>query len=64
MTVALGKKVYCVTSGVGYKTAYPYPNYKKAIYFYPPSFSKRMWETKLSNINETKPEDIIKIIKF
>jgi ADP-heptose:LPS heptosyltransferase len=64
MAVALGKKVYCITCGVGYKTAYPYPNYKNAIYFYPPSFNRKMWGENVSDINETTSEMVIKKIKF
>ncbi|MFH0808024.1 MAG: glycosyltransferase family 9 protein [archaeon] len=64
MAVALGKKVYCITTGIGYKSTYPYPNYKNAIYLYPKDLNKKNSNNKILDINEISPEHIIKKIKF
>ena len=40
MGVALGKRVYCISGKLGYNRMHPYPNYKRAIYIYPPNFEK------------------------
>jgi ADP-heptose:LPS heptosyltransferase len=64
MAVALGKKVYCITTGVGYLSAYPYPNYKNAIYFYPPNFNISKPTNQILNINKITPAEVIKRIRF
>ena len=64
MAVALGKKVYCITTGIGYLSTYPYPNYKNSIYFYPKSFDTNNPTLKILDINGTTAENVIKKIKF
>jgi len=64
MAVALGKKVYCVASGIGWGSTYPYPHYKNAIYFYPVSLDKTNPNKKILDVNETSAAAALKEIKF
>jgi len=64
IAAALGKKVYCIASGIGWGSAYPYPNYKNAIYLCPSTLDKKNPNKKILDVNETTAERALKEIKF
>jgi ADP-heptose:LPS heptosyltransferase len=68
IAVALGKKIYCISGKLGYIRMHPYPNYKNAIYCYPPNLDKiknfKHWYENAENLNTVTPESVISKLKF
>lgn len=68
IAVALGKKIYCISGRLGYGRMHPYPNYKNAIYCYPPNLNKikefKHWYKNIDSLESVMPEEVISKLQF